>query len=51
MVPDACTDVIVNSGLPNMPLITGLTNICQRLTVNNGASVTVADGAVLTVLK
>lgn len=48
-VPDACTHAIVNSGTPNMPLVTG-NGICYKLTVNNGATLTCANGGHLQVI-
>jgi hypothetical protein len=39
-VPTGCTDVIINSGTPFMPVLSA-NGICHTLTVNNGASVRV----------
>jgi hypothetical protein len=39
-VPTGCTDVIINSGAPFMPVLSA-NGICHTLTINNGASVQV----------
>ncbi|MES2774394.1 MAG: hypothetical protein V4722_09430 [Bacteroidota bacterium] len=51
VLPDACTDIIVDAGVPNGPFVTGVSNIVKSLRVNSGAIVTVATGATLTVTK
>ncbi|MEO7311657.1 MAG: FG-GAP-like repeat-containing protein [Chitinophagaceae bacterium] len=49
-LPAACTDVIVNAGAGIiMPTVTGLSSVCKKLTLNNGAVVTIAVGAKLLV--
>lgn len=46
-VPAACTNVLVQTGVPVMPLVTGVGNTCFRLTINPGARVEVLSGAEL----
>ena len=46
-VPTASTDVIINSGVPNMPTISTGSAVCRDLTINTGATVTIA-GTTLT---
>jgi surface protein len=49
-VPGACTQVIIPAGVQN-PLVQGTGNRVQSLTVQAGASVTLANGATLVVEK
>jgi hypothetical protein len=50
-VPNGCTKVIVNAGVPQMPTVTGISNICQELTLNNGSTINIGADAKLTILK
>ncbi len=49
IIPDQYTDVTIGSGVPNFPLVTISTATCRSLTLNNGASVIVQPGSVITV--
>ena len=46
-VPTSTTDVVINSGVPNMPTISTGSAVCRDLTISTGATVTIA-GASLT---
>ncbi|MES2778198.1 MAG: FG-GAP-like repeat-containing protein [Bacteroidota bacterium] len=51
-VPNTCMNVIVNSGAGIvMPVVTGLTGACNKLTLNNGATITIAAGAKLLIVS
>jgi hypothetical protein len=47
-VPTGCTDVIINSGTPFMPVLSA-NGICHTLTLNNGASVQVNSNVQLVI--
>lgn len=47
-VPDAGTDVVINGGLTNYPVISS-NAVCRGTTVGAGAALTIADGFKLTV--
>ncbi|MES2778145.1 MAG: BspA family leucine-rich repeat surface protein [Bacteroidota bacterium] len=48
-LPMACTSITINGGVANMPRISGVSNTCFKLTINPGATVTLAAGAKLLV--
>jgi hypothetical protein len=48
-VPVACTRVVVNSGVPNMPSVSGTANTCFSVTLNGGATINMATGARLNI--
>jgi len=47
MVPAACANVVVNTGVSFWPIVTGINNTCFMITVGNGANVIMAPGAKL----
>ncbi len=49
MIPSACAKLIVNTGVPFLPTITGINNTCYSLTLNNGANINMASGAILNI--
>jgi Peptidase family C25/CARDB len=49
IVPDQFTDVTIGTGVPNFPLVTVSNATCRSLTLNNGSSVIVQPGAVITI--
>lgn len=49
-VPDATTDVIINPGAPNYPIITK-NAACKSIIINNASTVNVADGVIFEVGK
>jgi lysophospholipase L1-like esterase len=49
-LPDANTDVIINSGKPNYPSVNSNTTV-RSLKLNTGATVNVSSGVLLTILK
>jgi hypothetical protein len=48
-VPSSCTNVIINSGKPFMPVITGTANKAKSITLGTGASIDVLPNAILTI--
>jgi hypothetical protein len=48
-VPNACTKVVVNSGVSFMPVITGNNNQCYSILLNNGATIQLSAGALLSI--
>jgi hypothetical protein len=48
-VPVACTRVVINAGVPNMPTVSGTNNTCFSVTLNNGATINMATGATLNI--
>lgn len=49
MIPTANTNVIIPSGLPEYPIIDGISGVCNFLTMESGAQLTVQQGADLQV--
>jgi hypothetical protein len=49
-LPDANTDVVINSGKLNYPQVNASTSV-RTVTVNTGAAITVKTGATLTIVK
>ena len=50
MVPTAFTQVVVNSGVPFMPIVTDPNSICYSLTLHNGSTITVTAQGHLTIV-
>ena len=48
-VPGNCTQVIVNSGVPYLPIVSGITNTCFSLLLNDGATIYLANDAKLSI--
>ncbi len=48
LIPGTTTEVIVNGGLPNYPVVNSNTTI-RKMTANPGATVTVSPGVILTI--
>jgi hypothetical protein len=48
-VPTSCTRIFVNSGVSNMPLLTGTNNTCFSVTLGTGAIINLSPGARLNV--
>ena len=46
-VPGICTHVIVNSGVPFLPIVSGINNKCFSLLLNNGATIHMGKDAKL----
>ncbi|MES2774584.1 MAG: choice-of-anchor D domain-containing protein [Bacteroidota bacterium] len=49
-IPIACSNVIINNGVPFMPEVTEATSTCFSLTLNNGATVTVKGTGKLNII-
>ncbi|HYG37881.1 MAG TPA: sugar-binding protein, partial [Cytophagales bacterium] len=47
-IPTATSDVAINSGMPNMPIISSAA-VCRNITISNGASLTIANSNSLSV--
>jgi|GEM_PF-1644252 len=50
-VPDAGTQVTINTGVPFMPEVSDPNSICYSLRLNNGSSITIKSGGHLTIIK
>ena len=50
VLPDVFTDVVLNAGKPNYPLVNSNTSV-RSLTANPGATITVKTGFTLTIIK
>jgi hypothetical protein len=50
-VPNSCTNVIVEVGVVNMPIVTGEDNFCKSINIKTGANIHFNDGAKLSVLN
>ncbi|MEO7310427.1 MAG: FG-GAP-like repeat-containing protein [Chitinophagaceae bacterium] len=51
-VPNTCMNVIVNNGAGIvMPVVTGINGVCNKLTLNSGATITIATGAKLLIAQ
>ena len=50
-IPNSCTNVIIEAGILNMPIITGENNFCKSIFVKIGANVYLTEGAKLSVLN
>ncbi|MES2772556.1 MAG: LamG domain-containing protein [Bacteroidota bacterium] len=48
-VPAECTRVIINSGVPFKPIVSGLNNSCLSVKLNSGAQVNIGAGAKLNI--
>jgi hypothetical protein len=51
-LPSACTNITINTGAGIiMPIVTGVSNVCNKLTLSNGATFTMGAGAKLLITQ
>ena len=48
-IPTATTDVIVPAGVPNLPSVSTGNGVARNVTINNGATLTIASGRTLSI--